>query len=195
MTYPTKVTPLDAPVLNVIEKRWSPLSFDPAPLKDGEIRSLFEAVRWAQSSYGEQPWRYIYAEKNDPGRDALEKLLAEGNSWAKDAGLLMINFCKKNFTHNGKPNRHYMHDVGAASAILTLQATSMGLVTHQMAGFDVAGANAALGVPDDYEPGSMMAVGQYAGTAALPAPLKQREATPRTRMPQELFAMRGKWQA
>lgn len=193
MNYPKKPAPAETPIIDTIRDRWSPVAFDPKPLDPHIIASLFEAARWAQSSYNEQPWIYVYAEKSDPGREVLESLLVEGNSWAKNAGLLLVDFSKKTFAKNGKPNRHYLHDLGAANAYITLQATSMGLVTHQMAGFDVEKANAALGVPGDYEPGSMMAIGYYAGQDALPEPLKERENAPRVRKPQSEFVFQGRW--
>ena len=192
--YPKKDTPLDAPIIDPIRDRWSPLAFDPTPLKEEEIRSLFEAARWAASSYGEQPWRYIYAGKNDEGRDAMESLLVDGNSWAKNAGLLITGFAKKTFT-NGKPNGCHVHDTGAASALLTIQATAMGLITHQMAGFDYGRANEALGVPADFEATSMIAVGHPGDPALLSPDLQARQDNPRSRMPQEKFAMRGTFQA
>lgn len=194
MKYPKKATPLDAPIIDVIQDRWSPLSFDPKPLSEEQLKSLFEASRWAQSNYGEEPWRYIYAMKGDPNREALESLLVEGNSWAKNAGVLMISFGKKTFVRNGKPNKYNLHDTGAASALLTLQATSMGISTHQMSGFDQARANEALGVPADYEPGSMMAIGYYGGQDTISEDMKKREDSPRKRRPASESFFRGKWQ-
>src|SRR3989344_5959464 len=121
MDYPRKPAPADHEILEVIEKRWSPLAFSNEPLSDDVIQRLFEAARWAPSSFNEQPWLYVYAAKDDPGRPALESLLVEGNSWAKDAGLLVISFAKKAFAKNAKPNYHHMHDVGAATGYLVLQ--------------------------------------------------------------------------
>ncbi len=193
MRYHDKLTPTEAPILDIIGKRWSSLAFEPTPLKGEMITSLFEAARWAQSSYNEQPWRYVYASKGDPDREKLESLLAEGNSWAKNAGLLIISFAKKTFAKNGKENRHSLHDLGAASALLTLQATSMGLNSHQMAGFDTAHANEALGVPADFEPGSMIAIGYPADPATLPEALLTREKAPRSRNTQSSFVFQGKW--
>lgn len=192
-SYPTKETPVDAPVIDVIKDRWSPMAFDSAPLSEDQIASLFEAARWAPSSYGEQPWRFVYATKDDEGREVLEGLLAEGNAWAKSAGLLVISFAKKTFDRNGKLNRHCLHDTGAANMSVSLQATSMGLVTHQMAGFDAERANEALGVPDDFEPASMMAVGHPGDPAGLSEDLQKRQNAPRNRMPRAEMAMRGKY--
>lgn len=193
MQYPAKPAVPDAPVLDVILNRWSPVMFDPAPLSEQQTASLFEAARWAPSSFNEQPWRYVYAGKNDPGRENLESLLVESNAWAKNAGLLILSFAKKTFAKNGKPNRHYLHDTGAASVLMTLQATSMGLISHQMAGFAVDKANAVLGVPDDCEPGSMMAIGYPANPASFAADMQERDKSPRMRNPQSSFAALGKF--
>jgi len=191
MKYPAKPAKAEAPILDVIANRWSPVIFDAAPLSPEQIASLFEAARFAASSYNEQPWRYVYAGKKDTGREALESLLAEGNTWAKNAGLLILSFTRKEFLKNGKPNRHYFHDLGAASATLTLQATSMGLISHQMAGFAVDKANGVLAVPDDFEPGSMIAIGYAGDPANFPEEMQLRDESPRVRNPRETFAFRG----
>ncbi len=129
------------------------------------------------------------------GDDYLESLLVEGNAWAKNAGVLMISFASKNFARNNKPNYHYLHDTGAASAYLVAQLPSLGLVGHQMQGFDKDSANEKLGVPDDYAPGSMIAVGYYAGQEGLKDEWKQREDAPRVRKDLHDIAFNGAWKA
>lgn len=195
MDYPKKPAPVDREILDVIQKRWSPLAFSPEPLSEDVIARLFEAARWAPSSFNEQPWTYVYAAKGDKNREALESLLVEGNSWAKDAGLLVISFAKKLFAKNGKPNYHHMHDIGAATGYLVLQATSMDLISHQMEGFDKARANEVAGVPDTHVPGSMIAIGRCGDPSLLPEKLKEREEKPRVRLPISEFAHRNRWQS
>lgn len=195
MDYPHKKAPTNLPVIDPILERWSPLSFDPKPVEEEKILTMFEAARWAPSAYNEQPWRYVYAQKGDAGREKLEALLVEGNAWAKDAGILMLSFSKKTFDRNGNPNRHHLHDLGAASAYLVAQLPSLGLVGHQMSGYDVDNANEALGVPSDYEPGSMIAVGYYAGQDGLDEGMKQREDGPRVRKDLHDIAFNGEWKA
>jgi len=191
LPYPKKDTPTDAPILDIITKRWSSIAFDPTPLSTEHIASLFEATRWAPSSYGEQPWRYIYAAKGDASRETLENLLVEGNSWAKNAGLLILSFAKKNYEKNGKPNKHFFHDTGAATFALTLQATDMGLSSHQMGGFYADKANEELGVPEDFEPCSMIAIGYPGDPDSLSDDLQQREAMPRTRLSSSQIAVKN----
>ncbi len=193
MAYQSKPATADTPIHRLIADRWSPYSISEKPLSVSEIASLFEAARWAPSSFNEQPWRYVYAETGNPNRAKLDALLVEGNAWAKGAGLLIVSFSRKTFTYNGKENRHALHDLGAASYSLCLQAASMGLVTHQMAGFAADKANAALGVPQDYVPGSMIAVGYPGDLKTLAPELKKRDDAPRSRNAVKTFAFDGTW--
>ena len=51
--------------------RWSPRSMSGEELNDEDIMSLFEAARWAPSSFNNQPWRFIYAKRNTENWDRL----------------------------------------------------------------------------------------------------------------------------
>ncbi len=194
MPYPAKPATTDLPLVDVIRQRWSPRAIGHQPIEEQKIAALFEAARWAPSCYNEQPWRYIYASHDDQdGRRKLESLLVEGNAWAKNAYILMISFTKKTFTRNGKDNVHAMHDLGCASGFITLQATALGLATHQMAGFDRERANQALGVPADFLPGSMMAIGYPAPPDNLSEDQRKSEAAPRTRKDRGEIAFQSHW--
>ena len=193
MAYPTKSTPLDAPVSKLIEQRWSPLAFNDKELSAEDIASLFEAARWAPSAFNEQPWRYVYAQKNDTNRAAIESLLMDGNSWAKNAGLLIVSFAKPTFTYNGKENKHALHDLGCASGYLVLEATARGLASHQMSGFFADKANEALGVPKEFIPGSMIAIGFPGDAGTLSPELEKREDAPRSRNAAKTFAFPNMW--
>src|SRR3954463_9863012 len=126
----------DHPVHELIARRWSPYAFADRAVSDAVLRSLFEAARWAASSYNEQPWSYIVATKADP--EAFERLLSclvEGNqAWARAAPVLALGCTSLHFTRNGKPNAAAVHDLGLASASLTLEATVRSLFVHQMIG-------------------------------------------------------------
>src|SRR6185295_4926818 len=115
----------DFPIHDLLKNRWSPRSFADRAIEPEKLRSIMEAARWAPSSSNEQPWRYIVATKEDPANYArLFNCLVEGNKlWAKSAPVLMISVAMKTFTRNGKPNRFSGHDVGQASALLTVEAT------------------------------------------------------------------------
>jgi nitroreductase len=194
MTYPEKKAPTDVPIAELLARRWSPYAFDTSiALTNDDVHTLFEAARFAPSSYNEQPWRYVYAQKSDEGRDVIESLLMDGNVWAKNADLLIVSFAKKTFSRNDKPNHHALHDTGAATLQLVLQATAMNLVSHQMAGFYMDKANDALNVPSEYVPGSMIAIGHAGKHDDLSSDLKERETAPRVRNEQKTFVFQGKF--
>ncbi len=130
--------PADAqyPIHDLIKRRWSPRAFSDRPVERDILRSLLEAARWAPSSNNEQPWNFIVATKDDQAEfSRLLSCLVEGNSlWAQHAPVLMVSVARMSFEDDGKPNRHAFHDVGQAVANLIVQATTLGLMVHQMAG-------------------------------------------------------------
>jgi nitroreductase len=146
----------------------------------GELRALLEAARWAPSSGNEQPWRFVVLPRDHPLRGALEETLTPGNAWAKRASVLIATLAKGTRAKNNEPNRWAEHDTGIATACLIVQAAAIGLVAHPMGGFDAGALARSFGVPDEYTPMAVVAVGRY--DPALHDPkLEEREAKPRTR--------------
>ena len=179
----------------LLTHRWSPRAFADRPVEPEKLCQLFEAARWAASCFNDQPWNYIVATRDRP--DEFQKMLAclvDANQlWAKSAPVLAISVAHTKFKHDGSPNRHAQHDLGAASASLALQATSLGLAVHQMGGFDSNRARDTFHIPADYEPGAAMAIGYPGEAAALPEKLRARETAPRTRRPISEFVFSGGW--
>ena len=166
----------DYPIETLFIDRWSPRSMSGEPLADAELMRLFEAARWAPSTYNEQEWRFLYAHRDTPHWPAFFGLLVEANqAWCDKAAVLIVVLSHKVFARNGKPNPVHTFDTGAAFENLALQGTAMGLVVHGMAGFDRGKARATLRVPDDYEVEAMVAVGHRGDPAALPPELQTRE--------------------
>ncbi len=180
---------------HLIEKRWSPRAFEAKPVDTKDLLSLFEAARWAPSSMNEQPWRFIYAIKDDEeAYNRLFNCLVEGNQvWAKNAPVLFLSVAKKDYDKSGKPNSHAWHDVGMATANLLIQATSIGLHAHLMGGFDSQKAQEALSIPEGYEPVAMGAIGYVGEPEMLPEHLQERELAERKRKPLQEIAFSGKW--
>ena len=145
-------------------------------LNDDDIMSLFEAARWAPSSYNNQPWRFIYAKRNTEHWDRFFNLLAEGNkNWTKNAALLVVVISRKNFEFNEKPAITHQFDAGSAWENLALEASSRGIVAHGMQGFDYEKAGVNLGVPHDFEVMAMIAIGKKGPTEILPPELQEME--------------------
>ncbi|GAB3819943.1 nitroreductase family protein [Pontibacter rugosus] len=181
-------------VHSLIENRWSPRAFSSETVSEEQLASLFEAARWAPSAMNEQPWRFIYASKeNGEDFERLFSCLVEGNSWAKHASALFVTIAKKNYDFNGQPNGIARHDVGLATANILLQATDLGLHVHLMGGFNAAKAQDVLGIPEGFEPVAMGAVGYVGDPESLPEALKERELAPRQRKPLNEIAFKGVW--
>jgi nitroreductase len=193
-----RLAPADHPIHDLLRARWSPRSMTGDPITAAEFASLFEAARWAASSNNEQPWHFITARRDaDPGGFArlLGLLSANNQTWAKNAGLLVICVARLHFTATGKPNPTALYDLGASAAQLCLQATALGLAAHQMRGFDVARARTELGIPDTHEPVACIAVGRLGAPEALPEALAAREVAPRVRKPQAEIVHGAAWPA
>jgi nitroreductase len=183
-------------ILSVFAERWSPRAFADRRVEPKKIRRMLEAARWAMSSYNEQPWRYVVASRHE-NPDEYERLLRCMNEWnqewAENAPVLMMSFYKKTFSKNGDPNRCAPHDVGAASAALTFQATSMNLYVHQMAGILKDVAQETYDVPDDFEPMAGLAVGYLGDPEMLGEGQRDSEEAPRSRRSLDQFVFGDTW--
>ena len=187
--------PIHFPVHDLIRDRWSPRAFAAKPIEPAVLASLFEAARWAPSSSNEQPWVFLVATKDDPENFAkMLGVLVEFNAgWAKESAALVLAVSSLKFHANGNPNRNAFYDTGAATALLSMEATYRGLAVHQMAGFDPAKAKQDFEIPEDWEPIAAMAIGYPGHPDALHPKLREREVAPRTRKPLSEFVMSGRW--
>jgi len=160
----------------LIVNRWSPRSMTGEELDDDDIMPLFEAARWAPSSYNNQPWRFIYAKRNTEHWDRLFNLLVDANKiWAKNAALLVVVISRKNFEYNEKPARTHQFDAGSAWENLALEASSKGIVAHGMQGFDYEKSREVLGIPSDFEVMAMIAIGKKGPKQNLSPELQEKE--------------------
>lgn len=171
--------------------RWSPRSFADREVSPATLAKVFEAARWAASSYNEQPWRFFVGMRGSRTWQKIFEALGESNqTWAKAAPVLMVNAAHTKFSRNGTPNRVALYDLGAAASYMTLQASALGLAAHQMAGFDTEKARRSLGIPEDYVMGAAIALGYQGEPAALPTEkLVQQEIAPRSRKALEEFVL------
>jgi nitroreductase len=185
----------DHPVHDLIAKRWSPYAFADRPVSEGDLRSLFEAARWAASSYNEQPWAYIVATKTDPDAFArfLSCLVEPNQAWATAAPVLALGCTSLQFARNGKPNAAAIHDLGLASANLTFEATARGLVVHQMIGILPDKARELYRIPEGVHPLTALAIGYATDPNSLPENYRERDLAPRSRKPLNEFIFGGEW--
>jgi nitroreductase len=194
MTLSKQASP-DHPIHELLAKRWSPYGFAARPVAAADLRSLFEAARWAPSSYNEQPWSYIVATKDNPDEFArLLSCLVEGNQpWAKAAPVLTLGCTSVLFKLNGKPNAAAIHDLGLAAANLCLEATARGLYVHQMIGILPDKAREVFHIPEGVQPLTGLAIGYAADPGTLPEMYRQRDLTPRKRKPLAEFVFGAAW--
>jgi len=185
----------DHPIESVLSRRWSPYAFSSRPVADVELKSLFEAARWAASSYNEQPWTYLVATKADPTEfDRLLSCLIETNqAWARNAWVLALGVVHHRFAKNQKENRAAVHDLGAASANLSAEATARGISVHQMIGILPDKARSLYAIPEPWEAWTALAIGYREEPNGLPEALRQRELSPRPRKPLCQFVFTGAW--
>lgn len=180
----------DYPINPLILNRWSPRAMTGESLTDAELFPLFEAARWAPSSYNAQPWRILYVKRETSHWENLFDLLVEGNKeWCAKAAVLGLFFSRKTFERNNKPSHTHAFDAGAAWENLCLEGTGRGLVVHGMEGFDYA--KARLLIPDGYEVHAMFAIGKHALKSTLSKELQAREL-PSTRKKISEFIFEGK---
>jgi nitroreductase len=192
-----KIATTTVKVHEIIQNRWSPRAFDASKeVSDDDLSAVLEAGRWAPSCFNDQPWRYIVcvkAKNETSWHNALDTLVEKNQQWAKNAPVLILAIAMPNFNHNGKANRWAMYDTGAASVSLCLQATALGLIAHQMGGFDADKARKVFNVPEECQPMAMMALGYQAEAEILSDDFKEAEISDRSRVPLEQRFYFGKW--
>lgn len=188
---------VSAPIEPLLAQRYSGVSYDPERMvTSSDLRKLAEAGRWAPSCFGDQPWRYLLCSKsnNRPAWDKAYACLNEKNQeWCQHAPLLVVICHDTLFVHNDKPNIHGAYDTGAASMSICIQATALGLMTHQMAGFSTDKARELFAIPERYKPIAMMAAGYQLDEAQLPEQFRERELKPRARSPLDSRFFGGEW--
>jgi len=190
-----KLAPVDRPIEEILKRRWSPRAFSDRMVEREKLQSLFEAARWAASSFNEQPWSFIVTTKENPEEYSalLSYLMEKNQQWAQLAPVLMVSVAKLNFEKNGRPNRHAFHDVGMAVGNLIVQATTLGLYVHQMAGFSVAQVRETYDLPEGFEPVAAIAVGYPDDPNVLPESFREQEIAPRRRKTIDGFVFEAKW--
>jgi nitroreductase len=175
------IVPLHEPLM----RRRSTRAFDPRPLDDATLASLFEAARWAPSASNDQPWRHVIARRGaGAGFERLLATLTGSNpTWAHAAGALVVTAARRVRGPHDTPNAWAWHDAGIAWAMLAIQATTLGLATHPLGGFDADAVRAAIDLPAEYDPVTVTALGWPGDPEALEEPLRTRERAPRVRRP------------
>lgn len=180
-----------------IASRWSGRAYDAAkPVTQEQVIALLEAARWAPSCFGDEPWRFILWNKaaNPQGwQQAFDCLVPGNQDWVVNAPILVLVCADTLFGYNQQPNRFAQYDTGAAAENLCLQAASMGMMAHQMGGFDASLAREKFNIPAQYTVMAMISVGYAADIATLSGDTLARETAPRSRKPLSELFFDGAW--
>ncbi len=181
----------------LIANRWSGRAYDASQaVSQAQVISLLEAARWAPSCFGDQPWRFVVCNKADhlqAWQAAFDCLVPGNQGWAVNAPVLLLICADTLFGHNDKPNKWAAYDTGAATENLCLQAAALGLMAHQMGGFDADKARATFKVPERYQILAMVAVGVPAPVESLTGEALTRETAARSRKPLNELFFNGVW--
>lgn len=185
------------PIDTTIANRWSGRAYDAEKkVSPEQIIAMLEAARWAPSCFGGQPWRFIVWDKNTDAhawQQAFDCLVPGNQTWVKDAPVLVLTCADTLFNHNQQPNRFAQYDTGAATENLCLQASSLGLMAHQMGGFMADKARTAFAIPEQYTLMAMVSVGYPADISAVEGEALARETAARIRRPLGELFFNGAW--
>ena len=173
----SEIRKADFPIEPLLLDRWSSRAMSGEEISRDELMRLFEAARWAPSSFNAQQWRALYARRGTENWRTFFDLLAEGNkTWAKNAAVLVVFVSRKMFDHNDEPSITHSYDTGAAWENFALQGFQQGLVVHGMEGFDYERARKELRIPEEFQVEAMAAVGKPGAKEVLPEKLQARES-------------------
>ncbi len=180
---------IDYPVHDLIKKRWSPRAFSNKAIPMGEIRSLFEAARWAASARNLQPWYFIWANKENVSlyQELTDCLDPWNQQWTKTADLLIIAFIKKLNGEKRYINETALFDLGLAIGNMTTQASSAGIYLHSMGGIKPDFIKEHFQVAVEFEPVLMIAGGYLGDIKDIPADIASGEYAEQLRKNQEEF--------
>ena len=167
----------DQPIEPLLLDRWSPRAMSGEEISTDELMRLFEAARWAPSSFNAQQWRALYACRGTEHWPTFLGLLVEGNkAWAQNAAVLVLFISRTTFEYNDEPSTTHSFDTGAAWENFALQGFHQGFVVHGMEGFDYDRAKAELKIPDGFRVEAMAAVGKPGAKETLPEKLGAKES-------------------
>ena len=177
----SEIRKADHPIEPFLLDRWSPRAMSGEEISNDELMRLFEAARWAPSSFNAQQWRALYARRGTEHWPVFLGLLVEGNkAWAQHAAVLVLFISRTTFEYKDRPSVSHSYDCGAAWENFALQGFHQGLVVHGMEGFDYDRARTELKIPSDFQVEAMAAVGKPAAKESLSEKLQKAE-TPNDR--------------
>ncbi len=149
----------------IFMKRHSGTEYQTIPLTEDQIQALVQAARWTPSSYNDQPWNFIFCDQFTNPEAYLKAVDSiYGQEWVESAPLLVIAVVRSNFLYNEEFNDWAEYDTGAAVLSMSLAATELGLMAHQIGGFDREQIQEDFNIPEGYTPITITAIGYESET-------------------------------
>ncbi len=174
----------------IFTERWSPRALE-RDMTEEDLMALFEAARWAPSSYNNQSWRFLYSTYQDDEWKVFKDLMNDFNTkWAEKGFALVLIASKTTFDHNGEESITNSFDTGAAWENLALEAARRDLVAHGMQGFDYKKARELLEIPEEFKVEAMIAIGSKGDESSL---LEDMQVKPNGRKELEEIVTKGKF--
>jgi len=189
----------EAKIEKLLAHRWSPRAFDAdRAVDESALTTCLEAARWAPSCFGDEPWRFLVCNRfnnEETWRKLLNCLAPKNQLWAGKAPVLILACADSQFSHNDNPNRWGQYDTGAAAISLCLQATALGLISHQMGGFDSDATAEAFSIPQRFVPMSVIALGYQGDVSTLDEGFQSGEAADRMRKKMQDIVFHDNWRS
>lgn len=170
-------------LFNLLKARKASRAISSEKLDESTIQKLMETTQLSASCFNNQPWRFLFLTDDDAltkGREALSR----GNSWAKQAPLLVFGFSKAELDcETGDGRKYFLFDLGMATQLLILQATELNLIARPMAGFSPEIVLRNFDVPDNLNPHVALAIGYEGDLNLLNEKLQKMSTATRKRNP------------
>jgi len=177
----------------IIAARRSLRAFSERPVETEKIERMLDAARWSPSCANRQPWRFVVVGADAPSRAAVGEALDAGNSWANRAPVWIVAGARKEDGASVESRDYFLLDTGMALMSLLYRAVDQGLLAHPMAGWKEGPLRAALGLPEDFTPAAVVAVGYEGKSADLDEAARKKDEKPRARKALGEIAFRGRW--
>ena len=188
-----KIRKPKADVSPLFYTRWSPRAMTGKSMSLKELTPLFEAARWAPSSFNNQPWRFIVAVSKKDRERFMPFMLPANQAWTQNASALVVILSSTVYDYNGKPATTHSFDTGSAWMSLCLEGARRGLVVHGMAGIVENKIRKTLKIPKKYKIEAMCAIGKLAKPSALPEKMRKMEKPSLRKPMKDIANFKGKF--
>ncbi|MFO7836810.1 MAG: nitroreductase family protein [Candidatus Thorarchaeota archaeon] len=179
-------------LLDVIEERHSGRAYSSKPVPEDKLQSILEAGRRAPSCSNTQAWNFVVL-TDEKALNQAHAGLSRGNSWAKDAPVMIMVAAKEDGGCPAHGLPYFMMDCGLAIENMLLQAVHLGLMGHPTAGWDETKLKEINGVPEEYRITAVVFFGYQEDLDKLDTETRKKEESRSNRRPLSEIVHRNGW--